>query len=118
MQLWHQIKLFYKLRKLGILSRKMNLSKSEQTWEGTNISESTWVDFIESDVWRAFLFEFEDREKYLTQLFKDADMVWSPDVIRGKMTELDFVRQLPTLIILSIRDKDKNQKEISDGKDS
>jgi len=92
----------------------MSLGKSQQSWEGTNLSLSTWKDFLKSDVWKAILFELEEREKYLIQLFKDSDKEWSPDVLRGKLTELDFIRQLPTLIFLSIEDKERNQKEIND----
>lgn len=93
----------------------MNWGKSDQTWEGTNLSKDKWQEFEKSDIWRAFLFELESREKYLIELFKDGDKEWTPDVIRGKMTEIDFVKQIPMLIILSIIDKDKSKKEISDG---
>lgn len=69
---------------------------------------------MKSDVWKAFLYELEDREKYLIQLFKDSDKEWSPDVLKGKLTELDFIKQLPTLILLSVEDRERNQKEIRD----
>jgi hypothetical protein len=91
------------------------LSKSDQTWEGTNLSKDKWQEFEKSDIWRAFLFELESREKYLIELFKEGDKEWTPDVIRGKMTEIDFVKQIPALIILSIIDKEKTEKEIRDG---
>lgn len=91
----------------------MNSSKSEPTWEGTNLSEHEWVEFIKSNIWRAFLFEFESREKYLIELFKESDREWPPDVIKGKLTELDFVRQLPGLILLSVIEN--KGKEIKDG---
>lgn len=82
--------------------------------EGTNLSKSTWIEFLNSDIWKALLFELNAREDYLIQLFKDNDIEWNPDVIRGKLTELDFFRQIPTLILSSIEDKDKTHKEIRD----
>ena len=66
-----------------------------------------WTEFMQSDIWRAFLFEFESREKYLIELFKESDSEWPPDVIKGKMTELDFVKQIPLLILASIEDNKK-----------
>lgn len=92
----------------------MSLSSSEPSWEGINLSKSEWTKFAKSDIWKAFLFELEEREKYLIQLFKDSDKEWSPDVIKGKLTEIDFVRQIPALIMLSIEDKEKLQKGVSD----
>jgi hypothetical protein len=89
----------------------MSLSKSDQSWEGTNVGSAKWKDFVKSDIWRAFLFELDERDKYLLQLFKDSDMEWTPDIIKGKMTEIDFFRQLPTLILLSIEDKEQREKE-------
>jgi len=87
---------------------------SDKTWEGTKLPKSEWLKFQDGDIWKAFLYELEDREKYLTQLFKDSDKEWPPDVIKGKMTEIDFFKQIPTLILLSIRDKEINEKEKKD----
>lgn len=84
------------------------------SWEGTNLSKSQWEEFQKGDIWRSFLFELESRENYLIELFKEGDKEWSPDVLRGKLTEIDFIKQIPTLIILSIIDKDKKEKEIKD----
>lgn len=92
----------------------MRYNKSETTWEGTNLSKDKWVEFQKGDIWRSFLFELESRENYLIELFKEGDKEWSPDVLRGKLTEIDFIKQIPTLIILSIIDKDKKDKEIKD----
>lgn len=85
-------------------------SKSEASWEGTNLSQTTWKQFLDSDIWKALLFEFESREKYLIELFKESDKEWPPEVIKGKLTELDFFRQLPMLVLVSV--EDKNKKEI------
>ena len=90
----------------------MNSKKSEPLWEGTNIDLGRWKEFLNSDVWRSFLFEIESREKYLIELFKEGDKEWSPDVLRGKLTELDFIRQIPALILASINDMEKKDKEI------
>lgn len=90
----------------------MNSQKSEPLWEGTNIDLGRWKEFLNSDVWRSFLFEIESREKYLIELFKEGDKEWSPDVLRGKLTELDFIKQIPALILASINDMEKKDKEI------
>lgn len=92
------------------LYRSMSLNKSEVSWEGTNLSQTTWKQFIDSDIWKALLFEFESREKYLIELFKESDREWPPEVIKGKLTEIDFFRQLPILVLVSV--EDKNKKEI------
>lgn len=73
-----------------------------------------WERFLNSDVWKALLFEFESREKYLIELFKESDKEWPPDVIKGKLNELDFVRQVPNLILMAIKDSDKPKKERDD----
>jgi hypothetical protein len=93
----------------------MSLSKSDQSWEGISLSKDKWREFSKSDIWKAILFELDERDKYLLQLFKDSDKEWPPDVIKGKMTELDFFRQIPALILLSINDKENREKEIRDG---
>lgn len=97
------------------MCRSMSLNKSEASWEGTNLDKQKWVDFINSDIWKAFLFELEDREKYLIQLFKDSDKEWSPDVIKGKLTEIDYFKHLPALLVLSIKDRENKPKEDDDG---
>lgn len=93
----------------------MSLNKSEQSWEGTNLSKDKWKEFAKSDIWKAILFELDERDNYLLQLFKDSDKEWPPDVLKGKMTELDFIRQIPALMLLSIEDKETREKEIRDG---
>lgn len=93
----------------------MNSKVSEATWEGTNLDASKWKEFLDGDVWRAFLFELESREKYLIELFKEGDKEWSPDVLRGKLTEIDFIKQIPVLILVSINDtilKDKEKPNV------
>lgn len=92
----------------------MSLSRSEQSWEGINLSKDKWKDFAKSDIWKAILFELDERDNYLLQLFKDSDKEWSPDVIKGKMTELDFIRQIPALMLLSIQDKENREREMHD----
>ena len=91
------------------------MSRSEQSWEGTNLSKDKWKEFAKSDIWKAILFELDERDNYLLQLFKDSDKEWPPDVLKGKMTELDFIRQIPALMLLSIEDKETREKEIRDG---
>lgn len=92
----------------------MKSTPSEPRWEGTNIDLVKWKEFLDSDVWRAILFEIESREKYLIELFKEGDKEWPPDVLRGKLTELDFIKQVPALIVISISDMDKKDKETGD----
>lgn len=80
-------------------------------WEGTNLSRKEWKDFTNSSIWKAFLYELEDRENYLLQLYKDNDPLWNSDTIRGKLTEIDYFKQLPNLIILSIIAEDNNKEK-------
>jgi len=61
------------------------------------------------------LFEIEDREKYLIQLFKDSDQEWPPDVIKGKLTELDYIKQIPVLLMVTLED---HKKELRKDKDN
>ena len=115
MRFYNLIKTLWQMSKKETLYQWMSLSKSEQSWEGTNLSREKWKDFAKSDIWKAILFELDERDKYLLQLFKDSDKEWPPDVIKGKMTELDFIRQIPVLMLLSIQDRDEREKEIANG---
>jgi len=92
----------------------MSLSKLDKSWEGTSLSRSSWLEFIQSDFWKAILYDLDAREQYLLQLFKDSDKEWSPEVIKGKMTEIDYFRQLPLLILSSVDDKERKDRETSD----
>lgn len=85
--------------------------------EGDLLSKTQWEDFIKSPIWAAFLWEFQDREDYLIELFKGNDQLWSPDVVRGKLTEIDFVKQIPQSLIASIIIKEANLKEREDSQD-
>jgi hypothetical protein len=88
-----------------------------QDCEGINLSKQEWEEFQKSKIWKAILYDIQDREEYLIELFKDNDQVWPADVIRGKLTELDFIRQIPVLIQASIAQKEQienSKREISD----
>jgi hypothetical protein len=82
--------------------------------EGTSRSRNQWLDFIKSPEWGMILFELAERENYLIELFKENDQVWNPDTLRGKLTELDFVKQIPQSLIASIIIKEANQQERED----
>ena len=90
--------------------------RARTDWEGTSLSPTEWRTFVDGPIWKAFLYEIEDRENYLFQLFKDHDQMWNADTLRGMLRELDFVRQIPLLLIADIRDKEnKKDKENEDG---
>lgn len=74
-------------------------------------SKQQWRDFIESRIWIIFQQEIEDREAYLMELFKDNDLLWNSDTIRGKLTELAFIKQVPNSIIASLIIEEANQRE-------
>ncbi len=93
----------------------MKHGKAEVNWEGTNVDLEAWKTFTKSSIWKAFLFEIEDREKYLIQLFKDSDQEWPPDVIKGKLTELDYIKQIPVLLMVTLED---HKKELRKDKDN
>jgi hypothetical protein len=84
--------------------------------EGDQLSKTEWEAFSKGTIWASFLFDLEEREKYLFQLFRDGDEVWNPDVIKGKLTEIEFFKQIPGLIISSIiiKEDNKNNKERHD----
>lgn len=84
------------------------------------MAESEWRDFYAGRIWSALLWELKDREDYLVDLFKENDPVWTADIIRGKLTELEYIRQIPSSIIASILVKEsnlKNQKEAENGRE-
>jgi hypothetical protein len=92
----------------------MKHGKAEPNWEGTNVDLGAWKTFVKSSIWKAFLFEIEDREKYLIQLFKDSDQEWPPDVIKGKLTELDYIKQIPVLLMVTLEDHKKELRKDED----
>lgn len=78
----------------------------------------SWIAFEKSNIWAAFLWDIEDRKKYLTDLLvqgKDPD--WNDDVLRGKLSELEFFINLPDMIKASIIIESKTKiKEVEDGR--
>jgi hypothetical protein len=76
--------------------------------DGEKLSKTQWQDFIKGGIWGSILTELAEREKYLVELFKENDAMWNADTIRGKLTEIEFLRQLPKLIIASILLKEAN----------
>ena len=72
------------------------------------MSRTEWKAFLCSDIWKGFLFEMQEREKYLVELFKDGDLLWNPDTIRGKLTEIEYFRSIPDTIMSSIIIKEAN----------
>ena len=73
------------------------------------ISEAEMMDFIESRIWKAIAFEFEERDKTLIQILrigsnKDTDaQLGNDDTIRGRLSELDYARSIPEAILADIR---------------
>jgi uncharacterized protein YlbG (UPF0298 family) len=78
--------------------------------EGTLLSTNDWKDFCKSSIWGSILWELSDRENYLIELFKENDQIWNADTVRGKLTELEFVKQIPQSIIASIAIHEANLK--------
>lgn len=64
------------------------------------------------------MWDIEDRKKYLTELLvqgKDPD--WNDDVLRGKLSELEFFINLPDMIKASIIIESKAKiTEVEDGR--
>ncbi len=83
---------------------------------GDTLSQTEWKGFIESPLWAAFLHDLDEREKYLFELFREGDLQWSPDFIKGKLTEIEFFRKIPELIVASIliEEANKANKEKND----
>lgn len=84
------------------------LSQELKITDGENFSRQEWVKFVSSPLWGAFLFEIQEREKYIVELLKENDQLWNADMIRGKLTELDYFRNIPQSIIASIIIKEAN----------
>ena len=85
----------------------------ETQWEGVNLPRSQWEEFKNGELWKAFLFEIAEREAFLLECFKQGDADWSAEMLRGKLTELDFIRNIPGLLLVSILETEK-EKENAD----
>ena len=79
--------------------------------EDLHLSKTEWEDFTSSSIWVALLFELKEREDYLVELFKGGDLQWGADMIRGKLHELDFFRQIPQSIIASLIIQEKQKQK-------
>jgi hypothetical protein len=86
--------------------------------EGDSLSRTQWEEFTKSTIWGSILWEIADREKYLIDLFKENDQVWNADTVRGKLTELEYIRQIPKSLLASIiiKEANANNKGDTDGK--
>ena len=107
--------------KLAIWSHLTRLLHPTQgILDGEGLSQNQWLEFIKGDIWKALLFEIQERELYLIELFKDHDQLWNPDTIRGKLTELEFFKQVPKSLIAALVIKEANQrkKEEDDAEDN
>lgn len=60
------------------------------------------------------MWELSDREDYLIGLFRESDIIWNADTIRGKLTEIEYFKQIPQSLIASIIIKEANSKERED----
>ena len=107
---WEQIKALCSKPKQETLFHLSKPEVSSPTWEGTKISRHEWEIFLGSAIWKAFLFELSERETFLVQLFKDNDLEWNADCIRGKLLELEFFKQIPQSIVTSINIEEKNKQ--------
>jgi hypothetical protein len=81
-----------------------------QLIQGDTLSKTDWATFLKSPIWAALLRELKDREEYLVDLFKENDIIWNADTIRGKLTELEYFRQIPKSIMASIAIRDANNQ--------
>jgi len=80
---------------------------------------SSWSTFEKSDIWSAFLWDIDDRRRYLTELLVQGnDKDWNDDHLRGKLSELEFFVNLPDMIKASIIVESKTKiEEIEDGRE-
>lgn len=71
--------------------------------DGSTLSIEQWREFEKSSIWAAFLFDLSSRKAYLTKLLIEGhDPDWNDDMLRGKLSELDFLENLPASIKASI----------------
>lgn len=94
----------------------MSLVRFNSSSDGTNLSISDWTAFTLSKEWKAILFDLDERRESLIESFKEGEEGWSADFIRGKLTEIDFFRQLPILIgsdIMALQKRQQLTKEVT-----
>lgn len=70
---------------------------------GSLLSLQDWINFENTVVWQSFLYDIEDRRRYLTELLiQGGDKDWNDDHLRGQLFELTFFENLPEMIKASI----------------
>jgi len=84
-----------------------------QPQELVNASLSEWQIFVKSPIWRVLSGELAERDRYITQLLKSGDTKWSDNEMRARLSEIEFVLQTPSAIILELEllktNKDKKE---------
>lgn len=79
--------------------------------------QGMWKDFQESYFWRFFLGELNERYNLVLQkLIDGGDKFWTDDNMRGRLSELDYLRTLPDMVIADIELQLQQHKEKEDGK--
>ena len=78
-------------------------SKDRVKVNGEFLSYEDWKGFENGCVWQAFLWDIDDRRRYLTELLvQGGDKDWNDSHLRGQLFELTFFENLPEMIKASI----------------
>lgn len=72
--------------------------------EATDLSFNEWKVFVESPVWAALKNEIQARDDYIMSLLREGgDKIWSDDNMRGRLNELEYVLQIPFIVMADLQ---------------
>jgi hypothetical protein len=67
------------------------------------LSETEWESFEKDNLfWRAIIGEIEERDKFIMERLRYGDEEWSDAIMRARINELEFVKQIPKSVILDL----------------
>lgn len=71
--------------------------------EDSGISEEEWKAFEKNLCWRVVVNEIIERDKVIMQGLRYGSEVWSDEVMRARVNELEYVLTIPQAIITDIQ---------------
>lgn len=74
-----------------------------------------WEEFLRMAAWKEFDAELTARyELIVSKLIQGSDTLWTDDNMRGRLSEIEFLKTFPEAIIADIKLQLQNHKEIED----
>ena len=88
----------------------MRITWPNREVQGTDLSEGEWRQFIESPVWAAIKTEIAARDSYIMSILREGhDSQWTDDNMRGRLNELEYVLQIPAIVMMDIQSIQKTR---------